>query len=120
MRARRGAPATDDSAPGRVGLPATPPPPPAVSARDLRVARLKREIGGIGLLLLAVFVAGALLFEHAAAGVCAATPGIFGPVGACMRGLLIGAVGGPATALLPLLPLVHGLRLLGQIGRAHV
>ena len=117
MRARRGAPATDDSAPGRVGLPAAPPPPPAVSARDLRVARLKREIGGIGLLLLAVFVAGALLFEHAAAGVCAATPGIFGPVGACMRGLLIGAVGGPATALLPLLPLVHGLRLLGRIAQ---
>ena len=114
-RARRGAAATDESARARVGLPADPPPPPVVTARDLRRARLRREIGGIGLILLAVFMAGALLFEQSAAGVCLATPGIFGPVGACLRGMLVGAVGAPAAALLPLLPLVHGLRLLGRI-----
>ena len=114
-RARRGASPTDDAPRGRVGLPAAPPPPPEVSARELRLARLKREIGGIGLILLAVFIAGALLFEHAAAGTCLATPGFFGPVGACLRGMLLGAVGGPAAALLTLIPLVHGLRMLGRI-----
>ena len=115
MRALRADRTPADPVRGRVGLPAEPPPPPEVSARHLRLRRLRREIGGIGLILLAVFIAGALLFEKAAAGTCLATPGIFGPVGACLRGSLLGLLGGPAVALLPLIPLVHGLRMLGRI-----
>ena len=66
-------------------------------------------------MLLAVFIAGALVFEQSAAGACSASPGFFGPVGSCMRGMLLGLFGGPAVALLPLIPLVHGLRMLGRI-----
>ncbi|MBI3789962.1 MAG: hypothetical protein HY275_03695, partial [Gemmatimonadetes bacterium] len=80
---------------------------------DPRRQRLVREVAGIGLLLAALFIAGALLFEHEAAS-CTQGAGIFGPVGACLRSGLFGLLGAPAAALLPLLPLVHGLRLLGR------
>jgi S-DNA-T family DNA segregation ATPase FtsK/SpoIIIE len=73
-----------------------------------------REVTGIGLLLLAVFMAGALAFEHDGPS-CTVGTGIFGPVGSCLRAGLFGLLGAPASALLPLLPLVHGLRLLGRI-----
>ena len=101
-------------------LPPAPPerddPQPQLVPPDPRRGRLRREIGGIILLLVAVFLAGALAFERSAVGAtCAAAAGIFGPVGSCMRSWLMAAIGGPAVALLPLLPAVHGLRLLGRI-----
>ena len=82
---------------------------------DPRRGRLRREIAGIGLLLAAVFVAGALVFESASTGSCTQGAGVFGPVGSCLRAGLFALLGAPAAALLPLLPLVHGLRLLGRI-----
>ncbi len=86
----------------------------AATAPATRAQRLAREIAGIGLLLAALFVAGALVFERETA-VCAQGAGVFGPVGACMRAGLFAMLGAPAAALLPLLPLVHGLRLLGRL-----
>ena len=90
-------------------------PDDGVTAPDPRRSRLVREIAGIGLLLTAVFLAGALLFESNGSAVCSQTAGIFGPVGSCLRAGLLAMLGAPASALLPLLPLVHGLRLLGRI-----
>ena len=101
-------------------LPPAPPerddPQPQLVPPDPRRGRRRREIGGIILLLVAVFLAGALAFERSTVGAtCAAAAGVFGPVGSCMRSWLMAAIGGPAVALLPLLPAVHGLRLLGRI-----
>ena len=101
-------------------LPPAPPERAGVETdtvrHDPRSGRLRREIGGIMLLLVAVFLAGALAFERSTVGAaCTATAGFFGPVGSCMRSWLMAAIGGPAVALLPLLPAVHGLRLLGRI-----
>ena len=81
---------------------------------DPRRRRLAREVAGIGLLLTAIFIAGALAFEHETTS-CLSGAGFFGPVGSCLRSGVFGLLGAPASALLPLLPLVHGLRLLGRI-----
>ncbi len=111
---RRRASATEDLPRSRASraeldvLGAAEPPP------DPRKQRLVREIAGIGLLLAAIFVAGALAFERDAAS-CTQGSGVFGPVGSCLRAGLFALLGAPAAALLPLLPLVHGLRLLGRI-----
>ncbi len=76
---------------------------------------LRRELAGIALLLLAVFVAGALLFQPLPdAESCFAAGGVFGPVGACVKQGLLTLVGGTAAALLPLAAAVHGLRLMGR------
>jgi S-DNA-T family DNA segregation ATPase FtsK/SpoIIIE len=79
-------------------------------------ATLRRELAGIALLLLAVFVAGALLFQPVPDdAACTAVRGIFGPVGACLKQGVTGLVGGPAAWLLPLAAAVHGLRFLGRL-----
>ncbi|HET7456940.1 MAG TPA: DNA translocase FtsK 4TM domain-containing protein [Gemmatimonadaceae bacterium] len=78
-------------------------------------SHLKRELAGIALTLLAVFLAGALFVHHPdPRGSCLAG-GVFGPVGGLMRCALVGAVGLPAAALVCLLPLVHALRLFGRM-----
>lgn len=48
---------------------------------------------------------------------CGAAPRVFGPVGACARGLLAFLVGLPGAGLLAVLPLVQGLRLFGRLAR---
>ena len=79
-------------------------------------SHVKRELAGIALLLLAVFVAGALLFQRVPPGAgCMDARGAFGPVGTLTRCLVVGAVGLPAAALIVLLPLVHALRLFGRL-----
>ena len=80
-------------------------------------AALKRELAGIALLLLAVFLAGALLFQPAPFEVaCSAVRGgFFGPVGACLKRGLFALIGGPASALVPIAATVHGLRYLGRL-----
>ncbi len=76
---------------------------------------LRRELAGIALLLLAVFVAGALLLQPLPdTQSCIAARGVFGPVGACVKQGLLVLVGGAASALLPLAAAVHGLRLMGR------
>ena len=80
--------------------------------------KLKREILGIALLLLAVFLIGAFALQAVPASAdvsCADVRGVFGPVGACLKGWLFQLIGAPAAWLLPILPLLHGLRLLGTL-----
>jgi S-DNA-T family DNA segregation ATPase FtsK/SpoIIIE len=67
------------------------------------------------LLLMAVFIAGALVMETAeTADSCGAAAKVFGPVGACGRGIAVFLIGLPAAGLLVLMPLVHALRLFGR------
>jgi S-DNA-T family DNA segregation ATPase FtsK/SpoIIIE len=77
---------------------------------------LRRELQGIAVLLLAVFVGGALALQpvpHDAS--CFAGRGFFGPVGACVKWSVVALVGAPAAWLVPLAGAVHGLRLLGTL-----
>ena len=77
---------------------------------------LRREIAGIALIVLGLFLAGALLLQHVPVeGSCLSARGVFGPVGGCLKWSLLALFGAPAAALIPLLPLVHGLRLLGRL-----
>jgi S-DNA-T family DNA segregation ATPase FtsK/SpoIIIE len=76
---------------------------------------LKRELIGIGLALLAVFVGGALLFQQVPdEGSCWGGRGVFGPVGSCLSFALTGLVGRAAAWFVPLAAGVHALRLLGR------
>ena len=78
---------------------------------------LRRELTGIVLALLAVFVAGTLLVQPVPdEGSCWAVRGVFGPVGSCLKQGLQGLVGLPAAWLFPLAAAVHALRLLGRLG----
>ena len=77
---------------------------------------LRREITGIALIVVALFIAGALLLQELPAdGGCLAARGVFGPVGACLKSGLLVTLGALASVLIPLVPLVHGLRLLGRM-----
>ncbi len=95
------------------------PPDPARTAaiaKATRRAHLKREVGGIALLLGAVFIAGALVAPSAyTSQSCVDSGSIFGPVGACLRWSVLTLVGALSAAIVPLIPAVHALRLLGRI-----
>jgi S-DNA-T family DNA segregation ATPase FtsK/SpoIIIE len=89
---------------------------PAALAKAARKEHLKREIGGIALLLGAVFIAGALLAQPAYTSTsCTDAGSIFGPVGACLRWSVLTLVGALSAVIVPLIPAVHALRLLGRI-----
>ncbi|MEO7966914.1 MAG: DNA translocase FtsK 4TM domain-containing protein, partial [Gemmatimonadaceae bacterium] len=76
---------------------------------------MKRELAGIALILLAVFLGGALI-EHQLLDPSRLTGnGFFGPVGTFVSGVLVRWLGTLASALVPFVPLVHGLRLLGRM-----
>src|SRR5688500_13624876 len=78
---------------------------------------LRRELTGIVLALLAVFVAGTLLLQPVPDDQsCRAMGGVFGPIGSCLKVGLRGLVGPTAAWLLPLAAGVHALRLLGRLG----
>jgi S-DNA-T family DNA segregation ATPase FtsK/SpoIIIE len=95
--------------------PATVPHPAALAAQARR-SHLKRELGGIALMLGAVFIAGSLLAGGAAAGQsCTAGGGIFGPVGSCLRSTILLTLGALSAVIVPFIPAVHALRLLGRI-----
>ena len=65
---------------------------------------LKRELAGIALIALALFIGGALLLQDLPIeGGCLAARGVFGPVGGCLKGALLSVVGEPAAWLLALL-----------------
>lgn len=95
------------------------PADPAVSAaiaKASRRAHLKREIGGIALLLGAVFIAGALVAQPVySSQSCLDSGSIFGPVGTCLRWSVLTLVGALSAVIVPLIPAVHALRLLGRI-----
>jgi S-DNA-T family DNA segregation ATPase FtsK/SpoIIIE len=85
-------------------------------AKAVRRAHLKREVGGIALLLGAVFIAGALVAQPAyQSSSCIDAGSIFGPVGACLRWSVLTLVGALSAIIVPLIPAVHALRLLGRI-----
>lgn len=77
---------------------------------------LKREILGIGLLLFAVFLAGAfgaLALAQIKAGV--SVEASVGVLGSLLARPLVTFFGWPAAVLLPLVPAVHALRLFGRL-----
>jgi S-DNA-T family DNA segregation ATPase FtsK/SpoIIIE len=79
---------------------------------------LKREILGIALILLAVFLIGAFALQAVPASAdvsCTEVRGVFGPVGACLKAWIFHLMGAPAAWLIALLPLLHGLRLLDRL-----
>ena len=93
-----------------------PAPTPQQIAAQARRRHLGRELGGIALLLASVFVAGSLLAGGAAAGhSCSSAGGIFGPVGACLRSSVLLTLGALSAIIVPFIPAVHALRLLGRI-----
>ncbi|HEX4682718.1 MAG TPA: DNA translocase FtsK 4TM domain-containing protein [Gemmatimonadaceae bacterium] len=86
------------------------------NAKDERIAHLKREILGIGLLLFAVFLTGAF----GALGLAALRAGVsveasVGIVGRWLAHPLVALFGWPAAVLIPLVPAVHALRLFGRL-----
>ncbi|HET7586055.1 MAG TPA: DNA translocase FtsK [Gemmatimonadaceae bacterium] len=79
---------------------------------------VRRELAGVALLLLAAFLLVAVLAGQGSArdvGACTSAHGLTGPVGACVRASVMFLVGLPAMLVVPLLPAVEGLRLLGRI-----
>jgi S-DNA-T family DNA segregation ATPase FtsK/SpoIIIE len=79
-------------------------------------ASLRREIAGIALLLLAVFLAGAfvaLALAELRAGV--SVEASVGAVGKFLSQPLVTFFGWPAAVLIPLVPAVHALRLFGRL-----
>jgi S-DNA-T family DNA segregation ATPase FtsK/SpoIIIE len=85
-------------------------------AKGVTTSALKREILGIGLLLFAVFLAGAfgaLALAQLRAGVNVEAS--VGAIGAFLARPLVTFFGWPAAALIPLVPAVHALRLFGRL-----
>ncbi len=76
---------------------------------------VRRELAGTALLIFAVFLGGALLFQGAPSARCWAASGVFGPVGACMRAAMLSLVGLPAALIIPLIPAAHALGLFGRL-----
>jgi S-DNA-T family DNA segregation ATPase FtsK/SpoIIIE len=116
--------ATKTTKPRKKGPPAPtaplPEPAPELTpealARADRRRRIRDEIIGIAFLLGAAFVAGALLAGGAVDGQgCTTTTSIFGPVGSCIRSSILITLGAVAAALVPVIPAVHALKLLGRI-----
>ncbi|MBA3854414.1 MAG: hypothetical protein C0503_08370, partial [Gemmatimonas sp.] len=89
----------------------------AGAGEPTRGSRLKSEVAGIVLLLGSLFIAGALIFGRTPAysESCSVAGGAFGPVGGCIRWSVLGLVGALAAVIVPLIPAVHGLRLLGRL-----
>jgi S-DNA-T family DNA segregation ATPase FtsK/SpoIIIE len=77
---------------------------------------IRRELTGIALLLVAVFLGGALLLQRVPEGVsCTDVRGFFGPVGACLKVMLWSSIGVLGATLVPLAAAVHALRLFGRL-----
>ncbi|HEY3257288.1 MAG TPA: DNA translocase FtsK, partial [Gemmatimonadaceae bacterium] len=86
------------------------------SADVPRGSALRRELAGIGLLLFAIFLAGALGTEgFRLLGGNADTRSNFGWAGGLLALPLAGMLGWPAAAMLPLAPAAHALRLFGRL-----
>src|SRR5689334_23683651 len=75
-----------------------------------------RELLGIVLFALAVFLGGALMFENLSPdGGCTAASGPFGPIGGCSKWIMLSLVGLAGAGIVPLIPLVHAMRLFGKV-----
>ena len=81
---------------------------------------MKRELSGVALLLLALFLAGLLItYAIGTDGGLLEVRGAFGTVGAALVAPLVIALGWSGVVVLPVLPVVHGLRLLGRLDRSE-
>lgn len=80
---------------------------------------LQRELSAVALSLLAVFLLGALIFQHSSTSNCFDATGPFGPIGTVVRCSLVTAVGIPGLVLIALGALVVALALFGRIQRAN-
>ncbi len=79
---------------------------------------LRRELAAIGLILFAVFLAGALIFQRVPEnGACLDATGAFGPAGTWARCALVTTVGIPGASLVALGSLVLALTLFGRLRR---
>ena len=78
-------------------------------------SHLKRELSGIALMLFAIFLGAALAVPASDTASCLDAGGLTGPIGACLRASLVGALGVPAAILVPLVAGVHALRLFGRL-----
>jgi DNA segregation ATPase FtsK/SpoIIIE, S-DNA-T family len=76
---------------------------------------LKRELLGIGLTLLALYLGATLALQQLPDEGCWASGGIGGGIGSCVKWAIVSLVGPAAAWLLPLAALVHGLRLFGRL-----
>ena len=83
---------------------------------DARV--LRRELAAIGLILFAVFLTGALVFQRVPEnGTCLDATGVFGPAGTWVRCGLVTTVGIPGASLVALGSLIFALTLFGRLRR---
>jgi S-DNA-T family DNA segregation ATPase FtsK/SpoIIIE len=81
---------------------------------------VKRELSGVGLLLLSLFLTGLLMtYAIGTDGGLLEVRGAFGALGATIVAPLVIVLGWSGVVLLPVLPAVHGLRLLGRLNRSE-
>ncbi len=81
---------------------------------------MKRELSGVGLLLLALFLIGLLMtYAIGTDGGLLEVRGAFGAIGAAIVAPLVTILGWSGVVFLPVLPAVHGLRLLGRLNRGE-
>jgi DNA segregation ATPase FtsK/SpoIIIE, S-DNA-T family len=81
---------------------------------------VKRELSGVGLLLLALFLVGLLVtYAVGTDGGLLEVRGAFGAIGAAIVSPLVTILGWSGVVFLPALPAVHGLRLLGRLNRGE-
>jgi len=79
--------------------------------------QLKRELIGVVLLVIGLFLAATILVGGGSplTGPGPDAYGLMGPVGSWLRHAMLSVLGLPATLLLPLVPAVHALRLFGRM-----
>ncbi len=81
---------------------------------------VRREFSGVGLLLLALFLIGLLMtYAIGTDGGLLEVRGAFGSIGAAIVAPLVTVLGWSGVVFLPVLPAVHGLRLLGRLDRGE-
>ncbi|HYW49934.1 MAG TPA: DNA translocase FtsK, partial [Gemmatimonadaceae bacterium] len=81
---------------------------------------VKRELSGVGLLLSAVFLLGLLMtYAIGTDGGLLEVRGAFGALGAAIVAPLVTVLGWSGVVFLPVLPAVHGMRLLGRLNRSE-
>jgi S-DNA-T family DNA segregation ATPase FtsK/SpoIIIE len=78
----------------------------------------RREFGGVGMILVGVFLAGVLAtYAVGSDGGLQEVRGAFGMVGEFLARPLVLLLGWSGAVIVPVLPAVHGLRLLGRLDR---
>ena len=81
---------------------------------------IRRELSGVGLLLLALFLIGLLMtYAVGTDGGLLEVRGAFGAIGAAIVAPLVTILGWSGVVFLPVMPAVHGLRQLGRLNRGE-